>query len=534
MWNDLNDTRTTAWSSMKWFRPGLITRQSSDVRADHVDWAAVDVETTGLEPGPNRIVELAVVRFRGDGTVVDEYCTLVNPQRRMGAGEFHQLTGRDVAEAPLFGDVWPDAMRLLSGAVVVGHKLSFQDDFLAAETHRLGWGAPGFPGVCSLDTARAQLDGKSFRLMSLHKSFTGEWIEDQHTALGGARALARTWAGLLNQAPDGLYYAGPAVVVLPSTARPRGRIAPRAVDVTSPRLDRLISRFPRCSLPYPVEAGLLRNYVALLRQVVDDEIITVEESIQLERLARRAGLTQQAMESAHRQVWEELTTAQSNTGRTRAEEQRRERLATNLGLRGSTRRSAEQIAREDAHALVPDPSRYLRGWRIGLGIGPGTESLAALAIRHGASVAKRLTGTVRWVAVADPDPATTTLVKSRELGLEVITVAEAERRLREAIAAAQTSEAERIAAEQRWQAQRAEREDFFRHTWLPNEALDTADQASPVRQPTPSSVTIPLSALQSPSAPSTPLSGYSRPMGPGLPMWPPKRSLWRRWFGRDR
>ena len=77
--------------------------------------------------------------------------------------------------------------------------------------------------------------------MSLHKSFTGEWIEDQHTALGGARALARTWAGMLGQAPVGLYYAGPAVVDLPPTARPRGRIAPRAMDVTSPRLDRLIS-----------------------------------------------------------------------------------------------------------------------------------------------------------------------------------------------------------------------------------------------------------------------------------------------------
>lgn len=77
------------------------------------------------------------------------------------------------------------------------------------------------------------------------------------------------------------------------------------------------------------------------------------------------------MEAAHRQIWEELTVA-------------RERLATNLGLRGSSRRSVEQTAREDAHALVPEPTRHLRGWCVAFDAGPVTESLAA---RYGASVA---------------------------------------------------------------------------------------------------------------------------------------------------
>jgi DNA polymerase-3 subunit epsilon len=481
MRNVLIGTSEIVWSGMKWFRPGLVTRQRSGVPADQVEWAAIDVETTGLEPASNRIVELAVVRFRGDGTVVDEYCTLVNPQRRMGAGEFHELSGRDVADAPLFADVWPDAIRLLSGAVALGHKLSFQDDFVAAETGRLGWGAPGVPGVCSLDTAHAQLKGVTFKLVSLHKSFTGEWIEEQHTALGGARALARTWAGLLGQAPVELYYAGPAPLTLPPTTRPRGRLAPRAVEVTSPRLDQLISRFPRCTLPYPVEAGLLREYVALLRRVVADEVITVEESAQLERLARRAGLTQQAMAAAHQQVWAELTAAAPATDRSRAAEQRRERLATNLGLRGATRPSAPQRAQWDAEALVPDPGRYLRGWRIGVDPGPGTESLVEVATRHGANVAKRLTGTVRWVAAADPAAATPTLAKSRELGLEVITVAEAGRRLTAAVAAAQADESEHIGFLRQRQQERAQREQFFRHAWLPGEVPSSGHQpAAPV------------------------------------------------------
>jgi DNA polymerase-3 subunit epsilon len=84
------------------FQPGMITRTGRGVPAQAVEWAAIDLETTGLNPARDRTVEVAVVRFRSDGTITDEYCTLINPQRRMGGGEIHQLTGRDVADAPTF------------------------------------------------------------------------------------------------------------------------------------------------------------------------------------------------------------------------------------------------------------------------------------------------------------------------------------------------------------------------------------------------------------------------------------------------
>lgn len=105
----------------------------------------------------------------------------------------------------------------------------------------------------------------------------------------------------------------------------------------------------------------------------------------------------------------------------RRAEQRRERLATNLGLRGS-------------------------GW-----LSPGQ--------------------------AVDPDGDSVVLIKARELGLKVVSVAEATQMVDRQIAVARTDEAEQIAASRQWQQDRAEREQFFRYTWLRNEQLHAMEFA---------------------------------------------------------
>ena len=51
--------------------------------------AVIDVETTGLNPyRHDRVVEMAALAVRLDGTVVRELVTLVNPERDMGRSAF--------------------------------------------------------------------------------------------------------------------------------------------------------------------------------------------------------------------------------------------------------------------------------------------------------------------------------------------------------------------------------------------------------------------------------------------------------------
>jgi DNA polymerase III epsilon subunit-like protein len=61
-------------------------------------FAVVDVETTGFSPRVHdRMLEVAVVRLAPDGALEDEYATLLNPGRDMGATDVHGLTAADVA-----------------------------------------------------------------------------------------------------------------------------------------------------------------------------------------------------------------------------------------------------------------------------------------------------------------------------------------------------------------------------------------------------------------------------------------------------
>ena len=78
---------------------------------DAVEFSVVDVETTGLFPGGHdRVIEIAVVRVRGDGAFVDEYCTLVNPERDVGPTHVHGIRTRDILEAPRFAEIAGDVL----------------------------------------------------------------------------------------------------------------------------------------------------------------------------------------------------------------------------------------------------------------------------------------------------------------------------------------------------------------------------------------------------------------------------------------
>jgi DNA polymerase III epsilon subunit-like protein len=63
---------------------------------DIAEFAVVDVETTGLFHRIDRIIEIAVIRVDGNGNLVDEYVTLVNPNRDLGPTHIHGITAKEV------------------------------------------------------------------------------------------------------------------------------------------------------------------------------------------------------------------------------------------------------------------------------------------------------------------------------------------------------------------------------------------------------------------------------------------------------
>ncbi len=97
------------------------------------EWVALDLETTGLDPKADSIIELGAVRFR-DGKPVERFGALVNPLRPLPSG-ITELTGikdADLADTPLLEQVAPDFNHFVGDLPIVGHHINFDVGFLRA------------------------------------------------------------------------------------------------------------------------------------------------------------------------------------------------------------------------------------------------------------------------------------------------------------------------------------------------------------------------------------------------------------------
>src|SRR5512143_216046 len=92
---------------------------------------AIDIETTGLDPERDAIIEIGAVKFKGN-RIEAEWSSLVNPRRHVP--EFiTSLTGIDDAmlrQAPSFREVAPALESFLGSSALLGHNVRFDLGFL--------------------------------------------------------------------------------------------------------------------------------------------------------------------------------------------------------------------------------------------------------------------------------------------------------------------------------------------------------------------------------------------------------------------
>jgi DNA polymerase-3 subunit epsilon len=95
--------------------------------------SVLDFETTGLSPGPDRVVEVSVVRMEPGRSPRLVFDTLVDPGRRVAATSIHGITDDHVAGAPAFDEIAGDLVRALSDSVVAAYNVYFDMRFLEFE-----------------------------------------------------------------------------------------------------------------------------------------------------------------------------------------------------------------------------------------------------------------------------------------------------------------------------------------------------------------------------------------------------------------
>lgn len=102
-------------------------------------FVAIDIETTGLNPTRDTIIEVAAITFR-DAEILDEFSSLVNPEREIPPHitEITGITSEMVIDAPSMFKLRPRLRPKLGDHVLIGHNVEFDLGFLREERLALG------------------------------------------------------------------------------------------------------------------------------------------------------------------------------------------------------------------------------------------------------------------------------------------------------------------------------------------------------------------------------------------------------------
>jgi DNA polymerase III epsilon subunit-like protein len=160
-------------------------------------FAVIDVETTGLNPACDRVVEIACVLIDG-ARIVEQWQSLIDPKIPIPerARAVHGIADCDVAGEPTLDEALSALRPLLTGRTVAAHNARFDLSFLAAlETRSV---------ICTMRLARQLVrDAPNFKNQTLRMHLRlDRFLEDApaHRALGDALVTAQLLLALRRRA----------------------------------------------------------------------------------------------------------------------------------------------------------------------------------------------------------------------------------------------------------------------------------------------------------------------------------------------
>jgi DNA polymerase-3 subunit epsilon len=150
-------------------------------------FVVIDVETTGLSPKSDRILELALVEYT-NGAISNQLVSLFNPDGPVGASDIHGITDQDVINAPRFAEKSEEIVRFIQGRTLVAHNARFDLAFLRNELAFAGFEIPWIPALCTFEASRYYFPNLERRKLSDCCHEAEIELTNAHSALGDAMA----------------------------------------------------------------------------------------------------------------------------------------------------------------------------------------------------------------------------------------------------------------------------------------------------------------------------------------------------------
>ena len=161
---------------------------------------ALDTETTGLDPGKDRIVQVGAVALSGCAVAtVEAFDRLVDPGVPIppSSTAVHGISDEDVRSAETAGEVMPALARWIGSRVVIGYAIGFDLAMLKAEHDRCALAWRPHRSLCVRQLAALFAPGPADPSLDAIARWLGVGIDDRHRALGDARAAAAIYAALV-------------------------------------------------------------------------------------------------------------------------------------------------------------------------------------------------------------------------------------------------------------------------------------------------------------------------------------------------
>lgn len=175
-------------------------------------YVAFDLETTGLSPVNDAIIEIGALKVK-DGRIVQRFSQFINPQREISAQVtgITGITNEMVANAPTFEKVLPGFLDFCGDEVLLGHNIMFDYRFTNYWAARCGL-AFEKQGIDTLKLARIihkDLKSKSLEAMCAHYHIVNE---DAHRAYYDALTTAKLYQTMAHY-----HYKGNETLFLPTS-----------------------------------------------------------------------------------------------------------------------------------------------------------------------------------------------------------------------------------------------------------------------------------------------------------------------------
>lgn len=165
-------------------------------------YVAFDVETTGLDPEKDEIIEIGALKVR-EGKVQERFMELIRPQAKISSmiTELTGITNEMTENAREARQVIPDFLEFCQGDVLIGHNILFDYGFM-----KVGAAALGQPfvknGIDTLKIARKvhqELESKSLESLCAYYKIENK---SAHRAYHDALATAKLYQTLAHYFED--------------------------------------------------------------------------------------------------------------------------------------------------------------------------------------------------------------------------------------------------------------------------------------------------------------------------------------------